>query len=583
MSALSVILFAGLSGLVAGSANVLWPLVQWLLGAVVFVDRPQFWMAPLATMAVFVGLSLPVAAVALVMRGGVPQRLVTWSFAMLALASAFLPIRFLHPVATLVLAAGVATIVSRAMTSPVWNRRVVAGALLLVVAPAMIAAAVLNVPRRTSADRRAPAGAPNVLLLILDTVRADALSVYGAPYETTPHLDSLARASTLFRWAMAASSWTLPSHSSFFTGYNPSELSGRWSRRLDDAKPTLAEVLGEAGWRTAGFAGNQAYAAWGSGLTRGFDRYWTSPVTKSQLKNSVTLVQLPLIRRLWALVSRRNVGQTGKGLGLTLPFTPQRDLAGAADVMQQFSEWRAADRTKPFFAYLNLIEAHEEGMVPEEWTRRFNGGKTSRDRYNGKVAWQDSVVGALLDTLSAEGILDSTLIIVSSDHGEMFNHNLVSHGNSMYLGVLRVPLIVRFPGAHHVTRTIDTPVSLQDLPATVLDVTGLPASMPGRSWRTRFTDSTGAVVNGEVEHAPPPVESPALHGPLRSLVDDQWHCILNADGRMEVYAYRDDLDEENDLAATDAGKAAAERCRATFQRIPFGYQVIAKQLRKQRP
>jgi arylsulfatase A-like enzyme len=531
-------------------------------------------MSPVATMFVFLLLSLPLSAAALVRRGGLPERLITWGLGMLALTSVLLPVRLLHPVAALLLASGLAAVGSRILVSPVAYRRVLTAGLLLVVAPAMITAAVLKVPSRSAKDRTPPADAPNVLVLILDTVRADALSVYGAPYETTPRLDSLARTATLFRWAMAPSPWTLPSHSSFFTGYRPSELSARWSRRLDSAKPTLAEVMSDAGWRTGGFAGNQAYAAWGSGLSRGFDRYWSTPISLSQLKNSVTLVQVPLVRRLWAVVTGRATGGTGRGLGLELPFVPKRDLADAKDILREFKEWRAEDGARPFFAFVNLIEAHQEGMVPEHWTRRFNNGKTSRDRYNGKVAWEDSVVGALLDTLQAEGTLDRTLVIVSSDHGEMFNHNLNSHGNSVYLGVLHVPLIVRFPGTKNVTRSIDAPVSLQDLPATVLDVVGLPGTMPGRSWRKWFSDSAESIVVGAVEHAPPPVESPALHGPLRFIIDHRWHCILNADGRMQVYAYRDDPDEENDLASTDIGRKASERCREMFRKIPFGYQMV---------
>lgn len=572
MRARSVILFAAWAGLVAGSANVVWVVAQWASGLVVFAARPYLWMAPLATMALFLGMSLPVAAVAAVRRGGVPQRLVTWSFAWLALVSAFVALRLLHPVASLVLAAGVATVVSRAVASPTAFRRLVAGGLLLVAAPAIVAAAMVNLPSLRGSRERPPEGAPNVLLLILDTVRADALSVYGAPYETTPRLDELARTSTFFRWAMAPSSWTLPSHSSFFTGYRPSELSARWTRRLDGEKPTLAEVLRDAGWRTGGFVGNQVYAAWGSGLSRGFDRYWSSPVTASQFKNSVALIQVPLVRRLWEMVSRREVGAEMKGLGLKLPFVPLQDLAGSAEVLREFKEWRAEDRTRPYFAFVNLIEAHEETMVLDRWTRRFKKGKTRRDRYNGKVAWQDSVIGALVDTLSAERNLDNTLIIVSSDHGEMFSHDLKSHGNSAYLGVLRVPLIVRFPGQHAATREIDAPVSLQDLPATVLDVVGLPGLLPGHSWRERFTDSTGSVVIGEVEQAPSGVKAPALYGPLRSLVGDRWHCILNADGRMQIYAYREDPDEEHDLAETEEGQRVAKRCRATLEEIPFGYR-----------
>ena len=306
---------------------------------------------------------------------------------MLALVAALLPVRFLHPIASLVVAAGLAMVLSRALVTPRSSRRVIAGGLLLVVLPALVAAVVINLPSaRRSHDRMPAEGAPNVLLLILDTVRADALSIYGSPHPTSPRLDAFARRSTLFRWAMAPSSWSLPSHSSFFTGFRPIELSARWSQRLDGEKPTLAEVLNDAGWRTGGFVGNHLYGSWGSGLTRGFERYRASPVTLRQLRLSVTFAQLPLIRRLWSARSGRQIVNAIRG-GLAFPFEPERDRHQGADIMREFQQWRRADPVRPFFAFVNLFEAHEPAMVPERWIRRFDGGKTPRDRYDGIVAW----------------------------------------------------------------------------------------------------------------------------------------------------------------------------------------------------
>jgi len=582
LRALKVILLAAWAGLVAGSANALWFLALWLGGTMVFADKHYLWMAPIATMVFFVVLSLPVAVVSAVRRAGVPQRPVTWCFAMMTLATALLPVPFLHPMASLVLASGLALVLSRALLRPRWSGRVIAGGLLLVVLPALVASALVNRPSALRSHARMPAeGAPNVLLLILDTVRADALSIYGSPHATSPRLDSLARTSTFFRWAMAPSSWTLPSHSSFFTGVSPSMLSARWRRRLDDQEPSLAEVLNAAGWRTGGFVGNQVYGSWGGGLTRGFERYQASSLTLRELRLSVTFLQLPLVRKLLAARSIRGVVEAFRTGRLAFPHEPTRDHYPARDLLGEFQQWRREDRSRPFFAFVNLFEAHETDMVPEHWLRRFDGGRTLRDRYDGIVAWEDSVVGALVDTLAVEGILDRTLIIVSSDHGEMFGrHNVSSHGNSLYLGVQRVPLIVRFPDRLALGREINAPVSLQDVPATVEDVLGLPKSFPGRSWRTYLADSTVHPVLGEVEQEPLFSRgTPVFLGPLRSLVDDRWRCILHADGRMEVFAYRSDLEELYDLVPTRAGSEVAQRCRTTLARIPFGYETVSKRPR----
>lgn len=575
--ALRVIFFAGWAGLVAGSVNALWILGQWLEGAAVFADRHYLWMAPVATMFLFAGLSFPVAVVAAIRRAGIKEGLWTWIVATGACAAGLLPMRFLHPMAALVLAAGLGALVVRVMAREHGTRRIMVGGLLLFALPALIAALVVNLPSaHRSRDRMPAEGRPNVLLLILDTVRADALSIFGSANPTSPRMDSLAREGVLFQWAMAPSSWSLPSHSSFFTGARPGELSARWTRRLDGEKPTLAEVLHNAGWRTGGFVGNYLYGSWGSGIARGFETYRASPITLRQLRLSLTFAQLPLVRRLWAARSGRQVvGALRAGMGF--PFEPVRDRYHGADIIRAFQEWRREDLSRPYFAFLNLFEAHESDMVPERWTRRFRGGKTPRDRYDGIVAWEDSVVGALLDTLAVEGGLDRTLIIVSSDHGEMFgSHGVVSHGSSLYLGVQRVPLIVRFPAGAAGGTTVSAPVTLQDVPSTVVDVLGLPASFPGRSWRMLLADSTTAMpVLGEVEHGPQLSRgTPANLGPLRSLTDERWRCILHSDGRLEVYDYRNDLEELHDLAATPSGREIAENCRAAFARSPTGYRVI---------
>ncbi len=278
---------------------------------------------------------------------------------------------------------------------------------------------------------------PRVVMIFVDTLRADGMSTYGYHRPTTPRIDAFAADATVFETARSVAPWTLPSTRSALTGALPE----RWG-----AVPTLAARFGAAGWATAFIAGN-VY------LSSNFD-----------------------MAADWGLHRCVN-------------------WPGAADQVDQALGWLAAHDDEPAFLVLHLMDAHLPYEEPEDWRGRFAGARPARfgddvfhrndivrgrrltaddkayvrGRYDNNVAWIDHQLDRLLTTLDPEDV-----VVIFSDHGEEFwDHGGFEHGHSLYDELLRVPLIVRAPGLPASRET--APVSLLDLAPTVLRAAGLPA------------------------------------------------------------------------------------------------------------
>jgi arylsulfatase A-like enzyme len=190
------------------------------------------------------------------------------------------------------------------------------------------------------------------------------------------------------------------------------------------------------------------------------------------------------------------------------------------------------------------------------------------------LAELDAELGRLFAELERRGLLDNTIIIVSSDHGEQFGeHSVMGHGNSLYLPVLHVPLLIRFPGSVPRGASVSRPVSLRDLPATIADLSGLgrQVTFPGRSL-ARFWSGDSAAAAGPdtllmtVEYNPRlPKGNPIDRGSMRAVVLDTLHYILNGDRREELYRLRQDPDERHDLAADSAYQSEVSRHRSALR------------------
>jgi arylsulfatase A-like enzyme len=420
--------------------------------------------------------------------------------------------------------------------------------------------------------RDLPAGraaAPNILLLVLDTVRSYSLSVYGYPRPTTPALERVASEGVQFDRAFATSGWTLPSHMSMFTGRYADEVPTGPGLPIPENLPTLAGALREAGYATGGFVANLAYTTWEFGVARDFIHYEDYPVTPLTLITATSLgrkvFEAPKVRHF--------VG-----------YVDDADRKNAARVQREFFGWLDDIGERPFFAFINYFDAHHPYLPPAPYNTRFGPPLPPRFRpfplryrqlepeeipladnvYHGAINYIDDEIGKLVEELRTRGVLDNTLLIITSDHGEhLGDHELLSHGNSFYRQLLQVPLIVRYPAAFDQGQRIATPVSLRDLPATVLDVLQVPNGdrIPGVSLAGVVRDST--VVPSPV------VSGRTLIGVAgaQSLISNGLHYIRMADGSEELYDMELDSLETNSIVATETGAAALPELRARLDSV----------------
>ena len=547
----------------------------YILHLFVFVGRDIVWMAPLAEGLLF----LAIGAV-IVLLGRIWRR-ITWVtaigvlgfLAFLALVLMYTPI---HKGAALLMALGLAVQLTRmAKKHPAGVFRLVRIGTPVVIGLALLLGAGTRgfrawQERKAIAETGEPAtGAPNVLLIILDTVRALSLSAYGYERPTSPELEKFARSAVRFDYALSNAPWTLPSHASFFTGRLPHELSAGWLTPLDDRYQTLAETLSSQGYLTSGFVGNTLYGDTEKGLSRGFQHWEDYAVTPGEILRSSVLIR--------DLTGRRRARE---------PFN-SFELLGrkrAEDVNSEFLSWLDdVQDGRPFFTFLNYFDAHAPYLPREEFGRRFatpglvhpygewarirgrpkgdtlmaDWVRDNQDRYDAAIAGLDAELGRLFAELERRGLLENTIVIISSDHGEQFGeHSVMGHGNSLYLPVLHVPLLIRYPGKVPEGATVQRPVSLRDIPATVADLAGLGSeiSFPGRSLARFWRADTSYVASPDtllmtVEYNPRlPKGSPIDKGSMRAVVLDTLHYILNGDKREELYRINGDPAERNDLA-----------------------------------
>ncbi len=472
----------------------------------------------------------------------------------------------LHDLAALVLATGVGVQGSRMAGGRVLSR--VRTALPVAAAVVLGAGAIQGGAiafREARAGTSGAGDAPNVVLLILDTVRARSMGSWGADPGASPETDRLAREAVTFRWAVSPSPWTLPAHASLFTGRWPQELSTGWTRPLDAAHPTLAEVMTARGYRTGGFVGNLLQASHHTGLARGFQVYRDFTLQAGSILFTQSLLRsLVLGDPVRGLVARHEL--------LTRKHAPE--------VNREFFDWVDAGEG-PFFAFLNYFDAHEPlrppGVPAREWNRYVHRGgvmygenawvaeKWELDprgvehlqaAYAEGVRRADAGVGELVRGLRERGLLERTILVVAGDHGEQLGENgLFDHSNSVYPVLLHVPLIVQGPGLPGGT-VVDEAVSLRDVAATLLELTGgRSGSIPGRSFSDTW-GGTGAAGPGEIlghltRGTVEQPDAPIARGPgaeIHTLVDFPLQYIRNGDGTDEVVDWLRDPDATTNRA-----------------------------------
>jgi arylsulfatase A-like enzyme len=466
----------------------------------------------------------------------------------------------------------------------------------------------------------------NVVLIVLDTTAADHLSLNGYSRRTSPTLDGLARRGIRFDRARATSSWTLPSHASFFTGRWPHELSAGWLTPLDATYPTLAEYLRSKGFATAGFVANLFYCGADTGLARGFTDYRDYIFPELSALKMASLIGRPIegLRAIDDHLSTRIDSTFFRSL--ISKFDAGRRKP-AAVVNRELLNWlsRRDQPGRPFFAFVNYFDVHSPYKPPEGGIHRFGVGPRTerevelierwrtveknglslqeiafvRDSYDDCVADLDEQLGRLIDELERRGTLEETWLFITSDHGESFGEQpgIFSHGTSLYLPQLHVPLLVVPPKTRHLApRVVTDTVSLRDLPSTIVDLLGLEvgAPFPGQSLAPLWRDpasSAGADTRGLGQSTaiseviptdpldPDPthmLENRAVWASVAEGDSSYIRILMGGTVHEALFDLRTDPHESRNLVEDVAQEPTLQRMRATLDRMTLGPLTLGR-------
>lgn len=389
------------------------------------------------------------------------------------------------------------------------------------------------------------ASRPNVLFIVLDATRYDHLSCYGYKKPTTPNLDQVAAEGALYENCITPASWTLPSLASLFTGLYPRDHGVKSQHsKLKESFETLAEILAAAGYRTLGFSSN-AWVGSFAGLDQGFEQFVD----------------------VW-----RHLGTN-----------PADD--GAALTNERIRDWLGADETgKPFFLFVHYFEPHFPYRPPPPYDSKFlpkgadsamlaevrrwahprevgyilkvPGMEISRtqleileSQYDGEIAYLDRQIGILISEFKRRGLLDNTITVITSDHGEhLGDHALLDHKMSLYDPLIHVPLIIRYPPAVPAGRRIQSPVQTIDILPTLLQLCAIKRGAAGVSVGLPLADDADAGRSHMFAEfaAPnmfldvmaktfPEADHSVFDRALKVVQTRQYKLIWASDGRHELY------------------------------------------------
>ncbi len=384
-----------------------------------------------------------------------------------------------------------------------------------------------------------PAERPNVILISIDSLRADHLGAYGYSRATSPNIDALAAESVVFESAVSTTSWTLPAHVSMLTSLF-SEAHGVIAAgdSLADSAATLSEVFQAGGYATAAVVSgpflNRRF-----GFSQGFDVYDDETVSFTEINDSHQ--------------------------GITAPLTHQRALEILDDVADE-----------PFFLFLHYWDVHYDYAPPSPYDQMFDPdysgditadnfihndeihrGMDPRDLehvvalYDGEIAYTDYYLGELFEELRRLDLWDNTMIVLTSDHGdEFFEHGNKGHRNTLYGELLNVPLVVKFPQNTWGGQRVSGLAGIVDIAPTVLDVAGLPPLRVanGRSLLSRMTGDDQVTSRAYFADVGRRLKS-VISG--RTKIIAHWRREQGEEMRVELYDLDRDPREQLDLASRE--------------------------------
>ena len=419
---------------------------------------------------------------------------------------------------------------------------------------------------------------PNIILISIDTLRADHLTCYGYHKKTTPNIDRIANEGTIFLRNYSTGVWTPPGHASMLTGLYVSEHGVYGENRLSESIPTIAVKLKENGYQTAGFVNNSQVGEL-VGFEKGHDTFvevWKGIKPKSTIERIIN----GLHRRIKS------------GLGY-------EDM-GAGKTNRLFANWieNHIDKNKPFYTFLHYIEPHNPLNPPRSYKnkylkqayKRIDAEKIKKVAYNplicfvedlnlneeeievlkllydAEIAYTDSKIGEIVSMLKRNNVYDDTMIIITSDHGEHFGeHGFWSHVASLYNEVLHVPLIMKFPKGIKRISEVNECTQLVDIFPTVMEVTGVSKDdlnntsgvslVYGSSNNTKFhnhlfSEWEGRVpyfIQSKLDKPGSSVDLDRIKSRMWMVSDGKYKYISIENGQKELFDLNNDVNEQNNL------------------------------------
>ena len=349
----------------------------------------------------------------------------------------------------------------------------------------------------------------HIVLISIDTCRADYLSCYGYHLKTTPNIDAVAGEGIIFENAVTSVPLTLPSHSTMLTGTIPPYhgVRSNTSYRLSDFNLTIAEILQEKGYKTGGVIGEFILGSQ-LGISQGFDEY-----------------------------NDRFLGQRERY------FEKERRAGEVSDLAVK---WIGENADEDFFLFLHYFDPHVEYIPPEPFASKF-----AENPYAGEIAYTDECIGKVIDKLKSLGIYESTLLIITADHGESFGeHDEYTHSYFIYNPTIKVPLVFKLPGQNKAKRIKDM-VGIIDIVPTILGQAGfsIPIDVQGEDLSAYFNEEAQGL-KGRYFYCESLIPSMIKCNSLYGVICDDWKYIQTT--RDELYNLKDDPAEINNLIEKQA-------------------------------
>jgi len=616
--------FGMVTGLVEGAGLMLFQRLNWASwGPMLHVSWPILWISPLSDVIFFVSLALAIGLVARVNPRWPALSMLVFLLSALAFYDWLTVTARLYHWSCLLLAIGAAAAFMRWFsthsdaTLRFWRR-----SFLVVIAAGAVAFSSVQSGLRWAENRKLAQlpppspGSPNVLVIVIDTLRADHLSAYGYSRSTSPNIDRIAEQGTLFENAISASSWSLPSHVSLLTGLyqfqhgvtkvQPMPVLGSGGPNLG-GHLTLGEALESRGYRTGAFSANRTWFSHDLGFGRGFthfEDYFHSPADMFIR----TLFGRELSRIYLSRSDRSKPKRFLHWIGFDWLLDPDDEGVGveggapgirkrAPVVTGELFDWIDRDRSqRPFFAFLNFFDVHMPYGGPRAYEKPWSRN-VPLDRYDDGVRYVDDSIGQLMIELHKRGLGRNTLVVITSDHGEgLGQHGFPTHGQTLYREQIHVPLIFWYPGHIPAGRRIATNVSTIDIAATVLRLVNaepddaFPGSPLTVLWsehdkRPHWGDPISELAEDKYlgqllpSQAQPTIPT-ASSGAMKSLLDGPWHLIAHSELGLQLYNWSSDPDEVRDLIHTQIGSEVGQRLCSYLQGKAF---AVGSSSVRQRP